>query len=137
MTPGDPSIRKIFDKICPRYGGEQIPAWQARVARKLGWDAARVTSLYKDRRCRLSDEEGIKLRSVLDAVSNSGGSAGLSKLKNEAISNESFNRSRLAGALERDDDINGFIKDIINDHTQTILRQFALSLLEALPRDSR
>lgn len=129
MTPGDPSIRKVFDKICPRHGGEQIPAWLSRVARKLGWDASRVTSLYKDRRCRLSDEEGIKLRSALDAVQTSGGSAGFSQTKNNTL--------RLAGALERDDQITDLIRGIIDEHTQTVLRHFAMSLLEALPRDQR
>lgn len=65
MRPGDPSIRKTFDKICPRIGGEQIPAWLSRVARCLGLSVKRVNSLYYDRRCELSDEEGQVLRKHL------------------------------------------------------------------------
>lgn len=126
MIPGDPSIRKVFQQICPQHGGEQIPAWLSRVARSLGWPAARVTSLYKDRRCRLSDAEGHQLRRVLRGETKPGGSAGTIN-----------NIARLAAAKARDEDLNVYIRDIINEQTNEILRHFAESLLEALPRNSR
>lgn len=126
MTPGDPDIRKVFMQICPRRGGEQVPAWLSRVARLLGWRTTRVTSLYKDRRCKLSDVEGLALRRLLRKTDLAGDPAGNIPL-----------RDRLAGALDRDDQLNGFIKDIINEQTNAIVRRFAESLLEALPRDHR
>lgn len=126
MTPGDPSIRKLFDRICPREGGEQVPAWLSRVARTLGWPAARVTSLYKDSRCRLSDAEGQLLRAYERGDIKPG------------VSARTFhNQSRLRGALARDEELNGFIKETVNEQTTAVLRHFAESLLEALPRDCR
>ncbi len=132
MTPGDPSIRKVFDKICPRIGGEQIPAWLSRVARRLGWPAARVTSLYKDQRCRLSDKEGHHLRNVLRNHESPRVSAGQTP-----PSNQQSNHERLREARKRDEDVNILIKDIADDITHTAIRQLGETLLAFSPRVTR
>ena len=129
MTPGEPSIRKVFDKICPQKGGEQIPVWLSRVGRTLGWPTARVTSLYKDRRCRLSDAEGSQLRKGL---------AGEQGTRNNSQTDMpvglSQKEAHLRQAIANDADTDRLIKELADDIASQTLRRFAESILESLPR---
>lgn len=62
MTRSD--IQKQFKRICPPHYGEKQDAWFFRLSRCLGMPTNRIKSLYKDDRCKLSLDEGIKLNSL-------------------------------------------------------------------------